>query len=141
VSNLLAWLPLAQTVPLAQALPAAQTDAPLGGGPWQMLLLMGAIFIGMYALMIYPQRKQQREHEKMLQQIQRGDQVITSGGIHGRVTGVADDVLTVEIAERVRIKVNRSAIGVRIAPAAGERARGEREKDRDAGEREKETKA
>ena len=123
--NLLAWLPL------------AQTEAPgAGGGPWQMLLLMGAVFIGMYALVIYPQRKQQREHEAMLRQIQRGDQIITSGGIHGKVTGVADDVLTVEIADRVRIKVSRSSIGVRVAPGSGERA-----KDRDAGEREKESKA
>jgi preprotein translocase subunit YajC len=119
----LAWLPLAQ----------------LGGGGsgWQPILLMGAVFLGMYALLIYPQRKQQREHEKMLRQVQRGDQVVTSGGIHGKVTGLADDVLTIEIADRVRIRVSRSAIGSRVAAPADDRDRGERDKS----EREKEKKA
>jgi preprotein translocase subunit YajC len=120
----LAWLPLAQAQPGA------------GGSPWQTLLLMGAVFVGLYALLLYPQRKQQREHEKMLRQIQRGDQVVTSGGIHGKVTGVAEDVLTIEIAERVRIKVSRSAIGARVASSAGEREKNERERT----EREKEKK-
>jgi preprotein translocase subunit YajC len=113
----LAWLPLAQAAPGS------------GNNPWQGLLLMGAVFVGMYALLIYPQQKQRKEHDKMLQQIQRGDQVVTSGGIHGRVTGIADDVVTVEIAERVRVRVNRSAIAARAAAAPAERAKLEKEKN------------
>jgi preprotein translocase subunit YajC len=115
---LLAWLPLAQ----------AGATAPAGGSPWQGVLLMVAVFIGMYALVIYPQRKQQRVHDKMLSEVKRGDLVVTSGGIHGKVTGVTDDVLTVEIAERVRVKVNRSAIGARIGAAPTEPAEREKEK-------------
>jgi preprotein translocase subunit YajC len=113
----LAWIPLAQVARGAAS------------SPWQNILLMVAIFIGAYALLLYPQRKQQREHEKMLSEIQRGDQVVTSGGIHGKVTGIADDVLTLEIADRVRIKVNRSAIGARAGGPAAERAKLEKEKN------------
>jgi preprotein translocase subunit YajC len=127
--NLSAWLPL------------AQTEAPAGGSPWQMLLMTGAMFLGVYALLFYPQRKQQREHDAMLRQIQRGDHVVTTGGIHGKVTGIADDVLTVEIAERVRIKVSRSAIGTRVPASAGEREKLERDKGDRAEQREKEKKA
>jgi len=112
----LAWMPLAQSAPGG------------GGGPWQGVLLMAAVLVGMYALVIYPQRKQQREHEKMLTEIQRGDLVVTSGGIHGKVTGITDDVLTLEIAERVRIKANRSAIVARSLPPAAQRVKVDKEK-------------
>ena len=67
----------------------------------------------------------------MLEQVQRGDQIVTSGGMHGRVTGVADDVLTIEIAERVRVKINRSAVASRTG--AGEEAKeGARAKEKSA---------
>ena len=88
--------------------------APEGGGSTLGLFLpMIALFLIMYAIIIRPQQRQQKEHSQMVASIERGDQVITSGGIHGKVTGVSDDVLTVEIAERVRIKINRSAISGR----------------------------
>ncbi len=135
LSPLALSLPFAPLFPAAPFLPLAQLGGG-GGDGWQPLVMMGAVFLGMYALLIYPQRKQQREHEKMLRQIQRGDQVVTSGGIHGKVTGVADDVLTVEIADRVRIRVSRSAVSARVAATGGERERGEQRS-----EREKERKA
>jgi preprotein translocase subunit YajC len=106
---------------------AAQV-APDGGdggaaGGLGLLLPMLAVFLLMYALLIRPQQRQQKEHKKLLTQIQKGDQVVTSGGIHGRVTGVTDDVLTVEIAERVRIKLDRSAVVTRV-PAPAEEKKG-----------------
>ncbi len=102
-------------VQLAQMAPG---DAPAGGGGPMggPLLLLVAFFLLLYALIIRPQQRQQKQHKKMLGQIQKGDQVVTSGGIHGRVTGVTDDVLTLEIAERVRIKVSKSAVSSRVAP-------------------------
>ena len=87
-----------------------------------MFLLLGAMFLFMYAIIIYPQRKQQKEHQKMLSQVERGDQVVTSGGIHGKVTGISDDVLTVEIADRVRIKLNKSAISNRVPAGGGKKS-------------------
>jgi preprotein translocase subunit YajC len=62
---------------------------------------------------IRPQSRQQKEQKKMLSQLQRGDAIVTSGGLHGRITGISDEVLTVEIAERVRVKISRSAVAAR----------------------------
>jgi preprotein translocase subunit YajC len=107
-----AALQLAQTAP----------DGGGGGSGLNMIFFIAAMFLLMWALLIRPQQRQQKEHRKMLEQIRRGDQVVTSGGIHGRVTGVTDDVLTVEIADRVRVKLNRSAVTSR-------RATGEEEKE------------
>lgn len=99
-----------QTVQVAQA-------APDGGGGFLggPLVLMIAMLLIMYALIIRPQQRQQKEQQKMVDAIQRGDAVVTQGGIHGKVTGLADDILTVEIAEKVRIKINRSAISGRTS--------------------------
>jgi len=84
------------------------------GSPFGMLVPMAAIFLIFYFLLIRPQQKKQRAQEKMLKAIEKGDDVVTAGGIHGKVTGVTDDVLTVEIAalkgERVRVKVSRARV-------------------------------
>jgi preprotein translocase subunit YajC len=93
---------------LLQAAP--QPQSPLSN----MLLPMMAIFVIFYLLLIRPQQKKQREQEQLLKTIDKGDDVVTMGGLHGRVVGTTDDVLTVEIAavkgERVRVKVSRAKI-------------------------------
>jgi len=75
---------------------------------------MVAIFLIFYFLFIRPQQKKQQAQEQMLKAIDRGDDVVTAGGLHGRVVGVTDDVLTLEIAalkgERVRVKVSRAKV-------------------------------
>ena len=71
------------------------------------LLLMFAIF---YFLLIRPQQKKAKEHQEMVTNLKKGDRVITSGGIHGFITGVDEGTVTVEIADRVRIKVSRGNI-------------------------------
>ena len=95
--------------PLAILLQAPPQQSPLG-----MLVPMAAIFLIFYFLFIRPQQKKQRAQEEMLKGIDKGDDVVTAGGLHGRVVGVTDDVLTVEIAalkgERVRVKVSRAKI-------------------------------
>jgi len=82
--------------------------------PFGMLVPMAAIFMIFYFLVIRPQSKKQREHEKMLKAVDKGDNVVTAGGLHGKVTGVTDDVLTLEIGnlkgERLRVKVARAKI-------------------------------
>ena len=89
--------------------------APESGFPLQFPLLMAGVMLLMYALMIRPQQRQENERKAMLSQVDKGDQIVTTGGIHGRVIGIADDILTVEIAERVRVKVSRSAVQSRLA--------------------------
>ena len=82
----------------------------LGGllsGPIPMLVLMFVIF---YFLLIRPQQKKAKAHKAMLANIHKGDKILTNGGIYGRVTGLDDQTLTLEIAPQVRIKVSRGHI-------------------------------
>jgi len=72
-----------------------------------MLLAMFAIF---YFLLIRPQQKRAKQHKEMIEALKAGDQVVTAGGIHGRVVAVQDKVVTLEIATGVRVKVNRISI-------------------------------
>jgi preprotein translocase subunit YajC len=96
----------------------AQAGDPGGGNPLSMFLLVGALLLFMYAFTIYPQRRQDRELKEMRDALQKGDLVVTSGGIHGKVTGIAGEIVTLEIADRVRVKLNRSAVASKINPAA-----------------------
>jgi preprotein translocase subunit YajC len=68
---------------------------------------MFAIF---YFLLIRPQQKKAKQHKAMLAAVKKGDKVITSGGLHGEITGMTDDAVTMEIAPKVRVKVSRGAI-------------------------------
>lgn len=71
------------------------------------IILMLAV---MWFLLIRPQQKKQKEHRSMMSGLKKGDRIITSGGLYGRVTGVADNILTVEIADKVRVKVSRGHV-------------------------------
>ena len=89
----------------AQAAPAA------GGGSMLSTLLLPVVFIAvMYFLMIRPQMKRQKEHRAMLDKLQRGDEVLTSGGLAGTVTEIGDNFVSVEIASGVQVRVQRGAI-------------------------------
>jgi len=88
-----------------------------GGGGFSAfvpLILMFAIF---YFLLIRPQQKKTKQHREMLGSLKKGDRIITGGGIHGRVTGLTDTTLTVEIADKVRVKVNRGNVMALTQPS------------------------
>jgi preprotein translocase subunit YajC len=72
-----------------------------------MIIMMALFFVVFYFLLIRPQQKKQKEHQAMLSKIAAGDEVVTMGGILGRVIEVGDQFLTLEIADNVRIKVQR----------------------------------
>jgi preprotein translocase subunit YajC len=95
-----------------------------GGGDWGFIVTMVIIFVIFYFILIRPQQKKQKEQKAMLNNLAYGDTVVTSGGIHGKVSGLTDAIITLEIADKVRIKVSRSAIGTVLqragAPAAKE---------------------
>ena len=89
----------------------AQTAAPAAGGGFPtQLLVMGLMFGGLYFLLIAPQRKKQKEHEKLLSTLQSGDEVITSAGIYGVITNVKDDRFVVRIADNTKIEVGKGFI-------------------------------
>ncbi len=68
------------------------------------------IFIIFYVLLILPQQRRIKKHREFLNNLKRGDEVVTSGGIYGKITGITDKVVTLEIADRVRIKVSKDQI-------------------------------
>lgn len=72
------------------------------------ILLMFVVF---YFILIRPQQKQARKHQDFVRNLKAGDRVVTSGGLHGTVTGMTETTVTLEIADKVRVKVTRSAIG------------------------------
>jgi preprotein translocase subunit YajC len=88
--------------------------AGFGGGDTMSFLMSIAplilIFIVFYFLLIMPQQKKAKEHKQMLDGIEKGDDVITSGGIHGKVVGITDNVLTLDVGDKVKIKVSREFI-------------------------------
>ena len=72
-----------------------------------MFVMMGLFVVIFYFLLIRPQQKKQKEHQAMLGKLAAGDEVVTAGGILGRIMEISDNFLTLEIAESVRIKVQR----------------------------------
>ena len=100
----------AQTAaPVAPAAPGG--GQPQGGMPGQMMLLTyGLMAVGFYFLFIAPQRKKQKAHEKLLSELQSGDEVLTTGGIYGTVTNVKDDRFVVRIADATKIEVGKGFI-------------------------------
>ena len=84
--------------------------------PIMMMLVMFGIF---YFILIRPQVKKQREHQSMLQKLGKGDEVITRGGVIGKITGISDDgVVVLELQEKVRVLVPRTYIEGRWDPKA-----------------------
>ena len=84
----------------------------LMSSPLFVLLPMFAIF---YFLILRPQSKRQKEHQAMLQKLGKGDEVITRGGLIGKITGVGDDgVLVIELQEKVRVRVPRAYLEGRL---------------------------
>jgi len=81
----------------------------LGGQIWSFLPII-FIFVIFYFLLIRPQQKQKKEHQNLLANIKVGDQIITGGGIYGKITGIKDNIVTVEISDKVRVRLNRSSI-------------------------------
>ena len=81
------------------------------------IIIMVAIF---YFLLIRPQQKKQKEHREMLNALKKGDTVVTSGGLQGKIMGTTETTLTLEIADKVRVKVQRGYIAALLARAEGQ---------------------
>ncbi len=92
----------------------AWAEAPAGaapqGGGLSTMLFMGAMFVAFYFLLIRPQQKRAKEHKALMAGLAKGDEVVTSGGMLGRVSDLSDSYVTLEIGDSVNIKVQRPAI-------------------------------
>jgi preprotein translocase subunit YajC len=89
---------------------APQTGAPPQPGMLQMVMPFGLMFLVIYFLIMRPQQKKMKEHQESLSKLKHGDEVVTNAGIFGKVTGITDKVVTVEIAEGVRVKMLKGQI-------------------------------
>ena len=87
-------------------------SVPGVGSPSQLIsfLPLVLVFLIFYFLLIRPQQKKAKEHQQMLGKLKKNDEVMTSGGIYGKVTALTDNIVTLEVAPNVRIRVNRPQI-------------------------------
>ncbi len=82
-----------------------------GAGVIGNIVLFGSIILIFYFMIIRPQQKRAKERQAMIDSMKKGDKIITAGGIHGTIVGVEDKTVLVQIADNVKIKVERSTIG------------------------------
>lgn len=98
---------------LLMALPATaqEAGAPVGGPSlMNTVFMMVALFVIFYFLILRPQNQQRKQHMAMIDAVRRGDTVVTSGGLVGKVTKVGDTELTVELADNVRVRIMRRMV-------------------------------
>ena len=96
-------------------LPLAQGTG--GGSGLGQFLPIILLFVGMWFLIIAPQRKRQKAHDKMLSELQTGDDIVTSGGIYGTITNVKEDRFVVRIADNTKIELGKGFVANKVAPA------------------------
>ncbi len=94
---------------LAQAQAGAGAPGDQQNGGWTILAMYALLFVGMYFLLFAPQRKRQKELEKLQSDLGVGDKVLAAGGIYGRVVSMKDDRVTIEL-DSGRMTVHKSAI-------------------------------
>lgn len=87
----------------------AQSGGTAGGGLVSLLPII-VIFVLFYFLLIRPQQKRQKQHKEMVESLSKGDEVVTAGGTLGKITDVGDNFITLEVAQGVKIKVQRSMV-------------------------------
>ena len=88
----------------------AQDGAQPGGSPMVSLIFMVGLFAFFWFLIIRPQRKRQKEHEKLVTDLQKGDEVVMTSGLLGKVTGMEGDYLTIKAADNVELKFQKIAV-------------------------------
>ncbi len=87
-----------------------------GGGAFGTIIMFGLIILIFYFMILRPQQKRQKERQKLLDSIQKGDKVVTIGGMHGTVIGLEDKTVLVQVADTVKLKFDRTAISSIVRP-------------------------
>lgn len=106
----------------AEASATPQQGAQPAGNALLQLLPIVLIFVIMYFLIMWPQRKKDKERRKMIEAMQKGDDVVTIGGIHGKIWQVKDQEIVVTVADDVRLTFSRGAISQVIKPGDAPKA-------------------
>jgi len=95
------------------------------GNSMYTFVFMGAIFLVFYWFMIRPQTKKANEQQKFIQEMQKGDRVVTSGGIHGRILKVNDDTLLLEVDQNTKLKIEKSVVSMDFSKTLQSKTSGE----------------
>jgi preprotein translocase subunit YajC len=99
---------------LGETIAMAQPNGQPGEGGLMSFLPMILIFVAFYFLLIAPQRKKQKQHEKMIKSLEKGAKIKTVGGMFGTITGVKDDCFVIRIAENVKVEISKEAVSAKI---------------------------
>ncbi len=94
----------------AMGLPGTGSGGSAGGGGLMGLLPLVLMFAIFYFLLIRPQQKKAKQHKDMLGNLKRGDSIITTGGIYGRIVDINEGIMTIEVADKIRIKVGKGFV-------------------------------
>ena len=93
----------------------AQAEAAPQGGGSSMLIFIVLMFAAMYFLMIAPQRKRQKQHQKMITELKSGDKVVTIGGIFGTITNVKEKTFVLKLCDNTKVEFLKTAIAEKLA--------------------------
>lgn len=85
--------------------------APQTGAGWEALIFPILLIVAFYFLLIRPQTKRAKEHKKMVEELKKGDEVVTGGGLLGRITEIGENFIQLEVAEGVQLKIQKQAVG------------------------------
>jgi preprotein translocase subunit YajC len=110
----LVGLLLLTLVSVAGCVPA--TDEASGGFDWTLIIFLVVIFALFYFVLIRPQRKRQKDHQQMVQELQRGDKVITAGGIHGIIESVSEDNVVIKVESGTTLRVAKGSVALKQEP-------------------------
>tara|TARA_B100000530_G_scaffold310030_1_gene236203 strand:- start:240 stop:551 length:312 start_codon:yes stop_codon:yes gene_type:complete len=88
----------------------AYAQTPQSGGGMSMLIMIGIFFVIMYFMIIRPQNKRAKEHNKLIDSLTNGTEVVVSNGIMGKIVGIKDDTIDLEISKGVNIKVRKNSV-------------------------------
>ncbi len=93
---------------------AQEAGAAQGPGLMFNLIFIGGMFLLFYLILWRPQAKRAKEHRELVTSLEKGDEVMTSGGILGKVTNVSDDYITVEVAENVQLNLQKASVAAAL---------------------------
>lgn len=110
----------------------AQAAGPAGGPPAMVSMLPWVLMFGViYFLLIRPQQQKAKEHRTMLENLKKNDDVITSGGLYGKIVALTEEIVTLEIAPNVRVRVSRAQVGTVTSSARADEKDKAKEKEKD----------
>ena len=91
----------------------ATPDGGEGGFDWFIIIFVVVIFGLMYFVLIRPQRKRQKEHQQLVEELQKGDRVVTAGGIYGQIESISDDSVVIKVESGATMRVAKGSVALK----------------------------